>query len=122
MTMDFMEALAWQVIGRINELQDGFDDEGFPTNCCPVCCGPCDALNTMISDPVMLNQLSEIILLTTWHVDYWSFWDNGTGILDAAAIKSRWFKEDGSHKAICQMSNGVDESEMIHKAVKGAEA
>lgn len=39
--MNFMTAMAWQVIGQINDLEDELDMSDFPLNCCPICCGPC---------------------------------------------------------------------------------
>jgi hypothetical protein len=115
--MEFMEAMAWQAIGQINMLQDGFDDDGRPVNCCPICCGPCFALNVMISDPSMANQLSEAIQLTGYHVDGWDYWSQLSDMLHVGDIKAMWFNADGSHKAICMSSDGVDESDVVHRAI-----
>jgi len=99
--VDFMEGLAWQVIGQINALEDGHDgDPRSPNNCCPICCGPCHALNVMLDDPIMLNQLSEIIALTRWANTGWDYW-HPDGHLDAARIKSMWYNTDGTRKAVC---------------------
>src|SRR5687768_1002019 len=116
--MEFMEGLAWQVIGQINTLRDGVDDQGWPVNCCPICCGPCHALLTMIEDPTMLNQLSEIIKLTGWNTGSWDFWSEIDDMLHVGDIKAMWFKEDGSHKSVCQSSNGVDTSEELHALIR----
>lgn len=116
--MEFMEAMAWQAIQSINMLGDGIDPEdGTPVNCCPICCGPCCALNEMISDPVMANQLSEAIKLTSWNVGGWDFWSEIDDMLHVGDIKAMWFKPDGSHKAICMSSDGVDQSDIVHRAV-----
>lgn len=115
--MEFMEAMAWQAIHSLNILQDDVDDEGTPLNCCPICCGPCHALNEMISDPIMANQLSEAIKLTSWNVGGWDFWSEIDDMLHVGDIKAMWFKPDGSHKAICMSSDGVDQSDVVHRAV-----
>lgn len=109
--------MAWQAIQSINLLGDGFDDDGMPVNCCPICCGPCHALNEMISDPAMLDQLSEAIKLTGYHVDEWDYWSELSDGLHVGDIKAMWFNPDGSHKAICMSSDGVDESDVVHRAV-----
>jgi hypothetical protein len=115
--MEFMEALGWHVVGHIDALQDGLDDQGWPINCCPICCGPCHALNAMIDDPIMLNQLSEIIKLTGWATGGWDFWSEIDDMLRVGDIKAMWFNEDGSHKAVCSSENGVDTSREFHALV-----
>jgi hypothetical protein len=118
MTMDFLEALGWQVVGQINTLTDGVDGQGWPVNCCPTCCGPCHALLAMIEDPTMLNQLSEIIKLTGWNTGGWDFWSEVDDMLHVGKIKAMWFNEDGSHKSICMSSDGTDTSEELHAMIR----
>lgn len=112
------EILGWQVIGQINMLRDGLDDEGFPVNCCPICCGPCSALNEALDEVILRDDL-EFLLMDHPYIRNggWAYWSKKRGGLRINKIKRMWFKEDGSHKAICAWSNGKDDSARIHRAV-----
>ena len=108
--------LGWQVIQSINILRDGKDDEGMPVNCCPVCCGPCASLLKALSDPGMLATLNNLLMEHPYVKSGWSYWKNKGQTLKVNKIKRMWFKPDGSRKAICMMSNGIDVSHQVHKA------
>jgi hypothetical protein len=114
--------LAWQVVQSLNILEDGFDEDGHPTNCCPVCCGPCHHLLEILDDPFLLDELNSILAECKYVVEgYWRFWNYNKQRLRVSKIKKLWFSEDGSHKAICMSSNGIDESDRLHRAIKEAE-
>lgn len=108
-------ALGWQVIQSINILQDDFDNEGTPTNCCPVCCGPCYWLLKTLDDPELLNELNRIIGMSEYAHTGWTYWSRKKQSLKVKKIRKMWFKEDGSRKAICASIGGVDISDELHR-------
>lgn len=111
--------LAWQVVQSINILKDGFDDEGSPTNCCPICCGPCHELLKILDDRDDREDL-EAILVGCEYVSEgsWRFWNDKKQRLRVRKIKKLWFREDGSHKQICMSSDGIDQSDRVHRAIR----
>ena len=112
------EILGWQVIQTINILQDGLDDEGWPVNCCPICCDPCSALNEALDDMLLLDDLESMLFDHPYiKSGEWAYWSKKRAGLRVNKIKRMWFKEDGSHKAICAWSDGKDDSASFHKAV-----
>ncbi len=114
---ELVEALCWQVIGQINMLTDSFDDEGHPTNCCPICCGPCAALNAILDNPYRLDMLNNMLAGHPYVRSGWDFWKPKGLTLRVKRIKKMWFKLDGTHKAICAWSDGKDDSASFHKLV-----
>jgi hypothetical protein len=114
---ELAEMLGWQVIQSINILQDGLDDEGWPTNCCPICCGPCSSLNEILDDPIRLGALNDLLMSHPYVRSGWGFWKSKGQTLRVKRIKAMWFKLDGTHKAICAWSDGKDISETFHRPV-----
>ena len=115
-------ALGWQVIQSINVLQDDFDDDGMPTNCCPVCCGPCYWLLKVLNDPGLLGELNRIIGMSEYAHTGWSYWSRKKQSLKVKKIKKLWFYENGQHKVVCMSSDGMDQSDQLHRAIEEAEA
>jgi len=111
--------LGWQLMGAINVLRDGFDHDGEPLNCCPVCCNPCRELLRVLESPDELVELNALlaeevgILGAGW--DYWS--DSKQG-LKVNKILKLWFRKDRSLKAVCVSVDGVDQSEMWHEEMR----
>lgn len=116
-----VDLFAWNFIQTVNILPDGEDGEGWPTNCCPVCCGPCSALNSVLSNSRRVVELQDLLRDTGYPQSGWRFWDADMDLLDIKAIKAKWFKADGTHKAICVSENGVDKSAELHEAAKLAD-
>lgn len=116
---ELAEALGWQVIQSINILEDGLDDEGWPVNCCPICCGPCSALNEILDSPYWLSMLNNLLASHPYIKDggSWRYWKPKGQTLRVKRIKTMWFKLDGSHKAICGSVDGKDISDEFHAAV-----
>lgn len=116
---ELAEALCWQVIGQINMLTDGLDDQGFPTNCCPICCGPCSALNEILDNSYRLSMLNNMLASHPYIKDGggWDYWKPKGQTLRVKRIKKMWFKLDGSHKAICGSIDGKDISDEFHAGV-----
>lgn len=112
------EILGWQVIQSINVLRDGLDGEGFPVNCCPICCGPCSSLNEALDDHLLHIYLDSLLSEHPYiKSGGWSYWSKKRGGLRINKIKRMWFNEDGTHKAICAWSDGKDDSARFHKLV-----
>lgn len=117
-----LNMLAWQVVQSINILEDDFDEDGDPTNCCPVCCDPCHHLLKVLNNRNDREDLEAVLAECGYVVQgYWRFWNYNKQRLRVNKIKKLWFKEDGSHKAICVSSNGIDESDRLHRAIKETE-
>ncbi len=113
---ELAEGLCWQVIGQINMLTDGLDDQGYPTNCCPICCGPCAALNEILDSQCRLGMLNNMLASHPF-VQGWEYWKPKGQTLRVKRIKKMWFKLDGTHKAICGSIDGRDISDEFHELV-----
>lgn len=110
---------AWQLIQSINMLEDGLDDEGWPRNCCPICCGPCSDLLAVLDNCCRLEELNTILADCGYiKSGGWTFWNDEKRELRVKKIKRFWFDEEGRHKAICLSVNGVNRSDEIHQALR----
>ncbi len=74
------EAAMFLVAGHINMLASADEDEG----CCPVCCGPCAALKTLLD----AGQLDDIV--RTYGSQGWDWWDAETGQVDRGLLARAW--------------------------------
>lgn len=111
--------LAWQVVNSINILEDGFTQDGDPTNCCPICCGPCYELLKILNNRNDREDLEAILAECEYVSDGgWRFWNDKKQRFRVKKIKKLWFGKDGGHKQICMSSDGVDQSDQIHRAIR----
>lgn len=98
-------ALAWLVLGIINEHAPWDDDpsEDDPVMGSPGCiinCGPCAALHWFYLNDQ--GYIDELIKMTGWGKDGWTFWDAEVGTLNWTMIKGYWDRHKG-----CGSVNGV---------------
>ncbi len=69
--------------GHLNLLAAADDDFG----CCPVCCGPCHALKTLLD----AGQLDDIVRP---YATGWDWWDANRGEVDRAWLARAWRLND----------------------------
>lgn len=100
MTAD--RALAWLVVGLINEHADWDEpNDGDPLGGgCIVRCGPCGALNWFANND--RGRIDELVRLTGFQQGGWTYWDDGADSLRWDLLEAQWSR----HKS-CASSNGV---------------
>ncbi|MEU8334728.1 hypothetical protein [Micromonospora tulbaghiae] len=76
--------------GHLNQLHAADQNEG----CCPVCCGPCAALKTLLD----AGQLDDIA--RGYAAGGWDVWDTERDQVNRAFLARAW-RRTGCHTASC---------------------
>lgn len=108
--MNIRTAMAWLVVGLINEHFPHPDepeqdwDPVMGNSGCIINCGPCGALHALSQTPKGRSEIEAAVRLTGFQRGGWSYWD-----AQANGLRWDWFAQFWAGHKGCASSNGIVE-------------